>query len=349
MDYEFMFQTDITDCYGSIYTHSIAWALHTKECAKKNRNKKDLLGNFIDARIQDMRHGQTNGIPQGSVLMDLIAELVLGFADSELYKKISEAGIEDYRILRYRDDYRIFVNNTQDGETIIKLLTEVMIGLGLKLNAGKTDKKDDVIRASIKEDKLVWFFRKDSEQNLQKHLLIIHDHARQFPNAGSLVRALNSFHGRILKLKKLHEHEGVMPLIAIVVDIAYRNPRVYALCAEILSKLLDFLNSKEQKLEVIEKIEKKFENIPNTGYMKIWLQRITLPIDETKNYDEKICKIVAGSKESLWNSDWMDVKELKELKECINLDFVDREEIKRMKSVVSEEEVSLFTKKEDYY
>ena len=75
LDYDFMIQTDIIDCYPSIYTHSIAWALHTKICAKELRGDNGLIGNVIDSHIQDMRQGQTNGIPQGSALMDLIGEL----------------------------------------------------------------------------------------------------------------------------------------------------------------------------------------------------------------------------------------------------------------------------------
>ena len=172
LDYQYLFETDITDCYGSIYTHSIAWALHTKPTAKEKRNEKRnekaLLGNHIDWHIQDMRNGQTNGIPQGSVLMDFIAEMVLGLADLELSEKIKVAGIENYRILRYRDDYRIFVNNPQDGERIIKFLTEVTIGLGLKLNPGKTKASSEVVRASIKSDKLAWMCRKQSDRSLQK-------------------------------------------------------------------------------------------------------------------------------------------------------------------------------------
>ncbi len=67
LEYDYLIETDITDCYGAIYTHSIAWALHTKTTAKQKRTDKSLLGNIIDAHIQDMRHGQTNGIPQGQV------------------------------------------------------------------------------------------------------------------------------------------------------------------------------------------------------------------------------------------------------------------------------------------
>ena len=31
LDFDLLFQTDIVDCYGAIYTHSIAWALHSKK------------------------------------------------------------------------------------------------------------------------------------------------------------------------------------------------------------------------------------------------------------------------------------------------------------------------------
>ena len=56
LEYEYLFHADIVDCYGSIYTHSIAWALHTKEEAKKsqNRNNQKLLGNIIDKNIRGM-------------------------------------------------------------------------------------------------------------------------------------------------------------------------------------------------------------------------------------------------------------------------------------------------------
>ena len=154
LDFEFVVHTDLVDCYAAIYTHSIAWALHTKEIAKANRNEMGLIGNVIDLHIRAMRHGQTNGIPQGSVLTDFIAEMVLGYADSLLLAKIEEANVEDFQILRYRDDYRIFVNNSQDGEKILKCLTEVTIDLGLKLKPEKTSSSSEVVRSSIKEDKL---------------------------------------------------------------------------------------------------------------------------------------------------------------------------------------------------
>lgn len=90
LSYNYIYKTDIANCYDSIYTHSIAWVLHTKETAKKDRNKKELIGNSIDRNIQSMQYGQTNGIPQGSTLMDFIAEMVLGYIDLELSEAIEK-------------------------------------------------------------------------------------------------------------------------------------------------------------------------------------------------------------------------------------------------------------------
>ncbi len=347
LDYDYLLETDITDCYGAIYTHSIAWALHSKAEAKKLRSDKTLLGNIIDAHIQDMRHGQTNGIPQGSVLMDFIAEMVLGLADLELTKKIQNANIADYCILRYRDDYRVFVNNSQNGERIIKFLTEVMIDLGLKLNPGKTKASNEVIRTSIKADKLAWMCRKQTEKGLQKHLLIIHDHATQFPNAGSLAVALNDFYKRISRSKRLLEQP--MPVIAVIVDIAYRNPRAYAICVAIISKLMSFLESEEEKMAIAERIKSRFSKIPNTGYIQMWLQRATLPISREVCYAEPICKLVAGEDIALWNTEWLSSNDLKN---AIALSkVIDQATIDALKPAISLDEVELFLSKanDGYY
>jgi len=50
LDYKFSYDTDIADCYGSIYTHSIAWAIETIDIAKAQRDG-NLLGNKIDTHI----------------------------------------------------------------------------------------------------------------------------------------------------------------------------------------------------------------------------------------------------------------------------------------------------------
>ena len=125
LEYNYLFKTDIVNCYSEIYTHSIAWALHTKKTAKEKRNDKKLLGNNIDKHLRTMSNGQTNGIPQGSVLMDFIAEIVLKYSDElisyEIEKNIKLKG--KFEILRYRDDYRVFVKEIEIGREIMKIIT----------------------------------------------------------------------------------------------------------------------------------------------------------------------------------------------------------------------------------
>lgn len=295
LDFNYLWHTDITDCYGSIYTHSIAWALHDKGNAKTKRNDKKLVGNLIDWCIQDMQLGQTNGIPQGTVLMDLIAEMVLGYADLELSKRLDDKNIKEFKILRHQDDYRIFANDTQIGEQILKLLTEVLIELGLKLNVSKTSGPYPVIAHALKIDKHQWMLSKQEDQNLQKHLFIIHSHGIQFPNAGSLLVALEWYYERLRRCKSV---QNPIQLISIAVDIAYSSPRCIPICAAIISKLLSLLPTKKQQRNTIERILRRLKQLPNNGHLEIWLQRINISIDPKLEYDEALCNLVKDKKKT---------------------------------------------------
>lgn len=341
LEYEYVFHADITDCYGSIYTHSIVWALHGKLTGKDKQKRLDdkLIGNKIDWHIQDMRHGQTNGIPQGSVLMDFIAEMVLGYADLELSRKQELKSITEYRILRYRDDYRIFVNNPQFGEAILKALTEVLIGLGLKLNTSKTTGAQSVISSSLKPDKRAWLRGRQDDENLQKHLLIIHAHGLDYPNAGSLVTALTHFHQR-LSLEKRPQNPCV--LISIAVDIAYSSPRTFPVCAAIVSHLLCSFGDKAERIRILTAVHEKLSKLPNTGLMEIWLQRIGhfYGFCPPGGYAEELCKLVTTNVTELWKNDWISAKVLKD---ALNPASVfDEDEFNKMKPVIPPSEIELF-------
>ena len=269
-----------------------------------------------------MRYGQTNGIPQGSVLMDFIAEMVLGYIDTLSSDRIKANNIIDYHILRYRDDYKIFVNNPHTGEHILKIITEVLAEFGMKPNTLKTNTYDNIILHAIKKDKIAWLIKKQSNKDLQKHLLLIYKHALEYPHAGSLIEPLQDFYFRIQKIKALQNHSK--SLIAIIVDIAYRNPRTYAICAAMLSVLLTKLSNKNDQEEIITKIKNKFSLIPNTSNMLIWLQRINLFFKFDIDYDDALCRLIDHAfKEidrvsladadinQIWNMDWVSSEELK--------------------------------------
>ena len=305
IDYTYMGTTDIENCYPSIYTHSIAWAIHTKAVAKANQDKYSFLGNKLDEYIRNMQNGQTNGIPQGSVLMDFIAELVLGYADELLTSELEEAGIRDYKILRYRDDYRIFANEITVIEEVIKHLAIVLTSLNLNISAEKTHISDNIISDSIKRDKLYRITHPiDGNQTLQKRLLCIYELGLEFPNSGSLKRELtNIYNNDFSKMDK--RPNSYEQLLSIVLEIMHRNPDTYPLCVGILSEIFKFLNSEAVKAHV-QRILQKFRKEPFSDYLEVWLQRTTLYHDRDYEYNCELCRKVYEDV-SIWNSIWMDV------------------------------------------
>ena len=350
LDYEYLIHTDISNCYGALYTHSVTWAILNIEEAKEkeNRQNKRLIGNIIDTHLQQMSYGQTNGIPQGSVLMDFIAETVLGYIDTLLSKKLAENKMIDYHIIRYRDDYRIFINSLRDGEKIIKCMSEILMVFGMTLNPNKTKPTSQVIKGAIKIDKLYWLQQKEWIQSLQKHLLLIHDLSIKFPNSGSLIINLGKFYDRIEKKRK--KPKDIYQLISIVVDITYHNPKTYQVSAPIISQLIKHIDKKEEQRNIIEKIRKKLEKIPNTGHLDIWLQRVVIGFDESISFNEPICKLVANEDNiSIWKKTWLkgSLREKIRDQQIVNkeeLDKVRGEPIKRGEFFIVSEKSYLLVK-----
>ena len=46
LEYDYVFDTDVADCYGSIYTHSIAWAVEGKKIANKWHSARFCFNGF---------------------------------------------------------------------------------------------------------------------------------------------------------------------------------------------------------------------------------------------------------------------------------------------------------------
>lgn len=333
--YKYIFHTDIVDCYGSIYTHSIAWAIHDKEIAKQKRKDKKYLGNIIDYNLQQMSNGQTNGIPQGSTLMDFIAEIVLGYSDTRLLEKTKD--ISDFEIIRYRDDYRIFVNNPEDGKSIIRMLSEVLTELGMRINPEKTKFSNDVITSSIKADKLYWINMPKSFNSLQSELLSIRNLANKFPNSGTVLNCLVKIHKKLNGVRNI----DVMAIIAIVTDIAYKNPRTYNISVAIISKLLPSVKP-TQRVKLIEQILYKFNDLPNTELLHIWLQRIVISSQNKDQYNDiefqgSLCKYVASDVPiCIWNYDWINNLDFKK---AINTSIIQK---LVLDAVINNNEVNIF-------
>lgn len=313
--YRYMFVTDITNCYSSIYTHSIAWAIMGKSKAKLNIGKGGQLGNEIDKFIQGMQYGQTNGIPQGSALFDFIAEIVLGYADKILSLKLRRIGIEKYRILRYKDDYKIFSNSKQEVERVSFLLHEVLAGLNLQLNIKKTHLTEDIISDSIKPDKLYYlsnapFYLKKKHSvftmasTLQQEAMYIHQFGKRYPNSGMIVKLLTLFAQGMPHKYSSSENKSV--LISIFIDVALESPKTYKQVLLIVSWLLNKYSFSDEREKIVRLIYEKFQRFPNIGELQIWLQRIAFKLPTPIKFSEKICKIVANEPNvHLWNNAWL--------------------------------------------
>lgn len=190
LDYRYMFATDITNCYGTIELQTVEKALCRKGTASEAEVKTDIV------RILTMlRQGRNIGLPQGSALYDIIAEIVLGYADMSLHEELVRKGItEGYEILRYRDDYRIFANNKDLLENISYTLQHVLESLNLRLNSAKTRISSSIITDSVKRDKLAYIYNTPIYNNkkrcdfdgIQKQLLFILQFGRQYPDCGQM-------------------------------------------------------------------------------------------------------------------------------------------------------------------
>lgn len=296
--------------------------------------------------LQNMSYGQTNGIPQGSVLMDFIAEILLKYADELITNHIIQKGIsrDSFHILRYRDDYRVFAKDISIGREILKIITKELLGLGLKLNVSKTNYSNNVILSSIKKDKIE-FLKSQKTYNLQKRLMLLYEFSLNYPNSGSILKEITQVRKKIEK-KTNFSKDNIEVLISVVTEIIYRNPRVYVEGNAILSYLFPQIEDESRRKEIITKVFNKLKKILNSGYFEIWFQRATLKENELNIvYNENICKLVNSEVIELWNISWISSNKIKTIfkrTKIINQDAKDN-----MPQKIDKEEIKIFDEYND--
>lgn len=124
-------QADISNCFPSMYTHSIPWAIHGRQKAKKDRSIL-LAGNLLDKVTQNVRDGQTNGLLIGPHSSNIISEIILTCIDAAMLNKNYLAAI------RYIDDYKHYAKTYSKAEEFIRELTVQLREYELVLNEKKT-------------------------------------------------------------------------------------------------------------------------------------------------------------------------------------------------------------------
>ncbi|WP_285355349.1 antiviral reverse transcriptase Drt3b [Pseudomonas sp. lyk4-R2A-10] len=142
-DFRSLTKFDISGCFDSIYTHSLAWAIYGKDFSKQNL--RPIIGSFagsFDSLMQKLNHNETNGILIGPEVSRIFAEIILQAVDIEISAKLLEKGYihnSDFKIYRYVDDYFVFYNNDDVCHQIKMTLQESLKLYKLSLNKGKEE------------------------------------------------------------------------------------------------------------------------------------------------------------------------------------------------------------------
>lgn len=318
LDYRYMFVTDITNCYGTIELQTVEKALSRKGTASEVDVKTDIV------RILTMlRQGRNIGLPQGSTLYDIVAEIVLGYADMLLREALERDGItEGYEILRYRDDYKVFANDKDLLERISYTLQHVLEGLNLRLNSAKTRISDSIITDSIKPDKLAYIYNTPIYNNkkqcdfdgIQKQLLFILQFGRQYPDCGQMRMLLSKLSAwlekHIEKMKRRSKAdaeksdeakeeqerlgtiiEDIMAMSAIAAQIAAENLNSAHYALKVISQMLSTISDEQvengeqaSKDEIVTKVLNRLGSMQNSDYLKIWLQNLAVKAEYKGDY-----------------------------------------------------------------
>ncbi len=343
--YNVMAKTDIQDCYASMDLRLLERAIGGG------------VGDKMAKVLAASERGNYRGLPQGSVLADLLAEAVLGYIDVAFDNEVRRQKLKgEFTVVRFRDDYRMFAKDEMMVRRLVKILAEVLLRFGMKLNATKTKISDEIIVGARKEDKACWDAmagmvtgaQPDSgdvvarggeigfgvrELGLQKQLLLIYELARRYPNSGSVQKALFELYER--KIYGLEHRTGdLYPLVGIVVEMLVRNPRVVQILVAILTKLMSF-NPGISRKSLADRVMAKARMRPEADYTEVWVQRLTAKQKPGKKYESAICRLMYDQRARIWNSNWTEFR-------VLDYTVVNHAVIREMEFVMPVEEVKLF-------
>jgi hypothetical protein len=124
-------RTDIANCFPSIYSHSVPWALVGHATAKARRDN-NLWFNKIDKHLRSCKRDETQGIAIGPGASTLIAEIILSKIDFALKEK-------GFEFTRYIDDFTGFCETEEHAWEFVRTIESAAAKYKLQLNIKKTE------------------------------------------------------------------------------------------------------------------------------------------------------------------------------------------------------------------
>jgi hypothetical protein len=163
-----LLKLDISRCFDSIYSHSISWAVLSKEVEKDAMIRDDTttsrtFASKFDKLMQNMNDGETNGIIIGPEISRIFAELILQRVDREVERQL-RVGVSgqsvfhrrDYEAYRYVDDYFLFYNSEATARLFCDTLEAHLRDFKLSLSREKqhTIEKPIITNETIAKNKI---------------------------------------------------------------------------------------------------------------------------------------------------------------------------------------------------
>jgi hypothetical protein len=124
-------ETDIANCFPSVYSHALPWALVNLDEAKKHKHDNSQWFNQIDKHLRACRRDETQGIAIGPGTSNIVTEALLARVD----EKLREQG---YDFTRYIDDYTCHCKTEEDAQDFVRKLEREAAIFKLQLSIKKT-------------------------------------------------------------------------------------------------------------------------------------------------------------------------------------------------------------------
>lgn len=204
--YPVILSLDINRFYGSIYTHSIPWAVLGKEEAKKRFHAGTLGAHWssrLDTLARNCNQQQTIGIAIGPDTSRLISELILSRIDWELTPPTS--AVSPSQVYHNIDDYQIGCFGVSEAENAQSLFSRAIARYELRLNDFKTSLQHGISFAPSNFQRHFDFLSKTNGRNFVEHFFeVLYAQVNAHPNTNVIGYALKRFAPKLALKKNRH-------------------------------------------------------------------------------------------------------------------------------------------------
>ena len=270
----FIAHTDIVNCFPSVYSHAIPWALVGIDHAKKHKGHSEWF-NQLDEKNRWLKRNETQGVAIGPATSNIVSEVILA--------RVDEALRSNFVFTRFIDDYTAFCSTEHDAQEFVRRLSEELAKYKLLLNINKTeiislprpfaDEWVSELSLRLPNGKVLSAFDAVAYLNFAVTL------AKQSPDGSVLKYALKSLLG------KDFEFMGETDVLRYALNLSFHQPVLLPLLEKLFdANLLVPASSYGGELQRIALENALFRRSDGLAWSLYYLNKHGVPIDfETAN------------------------------------------------------------------